>query len=56
MLQSSDLVEWNVLRAVTNTLGAINFTDVTANSSPHKFYNLFLQTPPANNTSLQESR
>jgi len=33
---------------VTNSLGSINFTDVTANLSPQKFYRALLQGPPTN--------
>jgi len=29
-----------------NTLGSVNFTDVTANASPRKFYRALAQTPP----------
>jgi formylglycine-generating enzyme required for sulfatase activity len=48
ILQSSDLTNWSVLdvRAIPN--GAINYTDVTAQFSPRKFYRVILQSAPAN--------
>jgi formylglycine-generating enzyme required for sulfatase activity len=36
------------LGVATNSLGSINFTDVTANLSPQKFYRALLQGPPTN--------
>ena len=38
VLESTNLAAWSTLGTVTNNLGSINFTDVTANSSPQKFY------------------
>jgi formylglycine-generating enzyme required for sulfatase activity len=37
-----------VVRTVTNRVGALIFTDVTGNLVPQKFYQLLLQSPPAN--------
>jgi formylglycine-generating enzyme required for sulfatase activity len=48
VLGSTNLAVWSVLRAVSNPLGSINFSDATANSSPQKFYRTLLQVPPAN--------
>jgi formylglycine-generating enzyme required for sulfatase activity len=48
VLGSTNLAAWSVLAVVTNPLGSINFTDVTANSAPHKFYRALLQSPPTN--------
>jgi len=38
VLSSTDLAVWNELGAVTNSLGTVVFTDVTAHLSPRKFY------------------
>jgi hypothetical protein len=38
VLSSTNLADWSELGFTTNRLGAINFTDVTANQSPIKFY------------------
>jgi formylglycine-generating enzyme required for sulfatase activity/Leucine-rich repeat (LRR) protein len=48
VLSSTDLAVWNEMRTVTNSLGAIVFTDGTAHLSPQKFYRALLQTPPPN--------
>ena len=48
VLGSTNLAVWNVVRAVSIPLGSINFSDATANSSPHKFYRVLLQSPAAN--------
>jgi len=48
VLGSTNLAVWSVLGDVNNPLGGINFNDVTANSSPQKFYRALLQSPPAN--------
>src|SRR5258705_5126311 len=45
---STNLTDWGKLANVTNTLGAITFTDVEAHLSPRKFYSAFLQSPPTN--------
>ncbi len=45
---SADLVAWSPLGTVSNRLGAIVFTDVTAHLSPQKFYRALQQAPPAN--------
>jgi len=37
-----------VVRAVTNRVGALNFTDVTGNLIPQKFYRVLLQGSPSN--------
>jgi hypothetical protein len=42
---STNLTQFNKLAVVTNTLGAVVFTDTTANLSPLKFYNAFLESP-----------
>jgi formylglycine-generating enzyme required for sulfatase activity len=46
VLGSGDLAVWNALGVATNSLGSINFTDVTANLSPQKFYRALLQGAP----------
>src|SRR5262249_46160173 len=48
VLGSTNVAAWNVLDSVTNTLGSVDFTDVTASSSPNKFYTAFLQSAPTN--------
>ncbi len=48
VLGSPDLTAWSALGAVTNSLGAIVFTDTEAHLSPRKFYRAQRQTPPAN--------
>ena len=48
VLGSTNLTAWNVLGTVNVPLGSINFTDVTANQSPRKFYQALLQGPPTN--------
>jgi len=48
VIGSTDLAVWSVLGAVTNRVGSISFTDVTANLSPQKFYRALQQGPPAN--------
>ncbi len=48
VLGSVDLAVWSALGVVTNCLGSINFTDVTANLSPQKFYRALMQGPPTN--------
>jgi formylglycine-generating enzyme required for sulfatase activity len=48
VLGSTNLALWSVLGPATNTLGSINFNDVTANLSPQKFYRALLQSPPTN--------
>ncbi len=48
VLTSADLVAWSPLGAVTNSLGAVVFTDGTAHLSPQKFYRALQQGPPAN--------
>jgi len=46
VLESTDLTAWNFLGMANNILGSVNFTDVTANASPRKFYRALLQSPP----------
>ncbi len=46
ILESTGLTAWSFLGMVNNTLGNINFTDVTANASSRKFYRTLLQSPP----------
>ena len=48
VLGSPDLAAWSELGAVSNSLGAIVFTDVTAHLSPQKFYRVLPQSPPTN--------
>jgi formylglycine-generating enzyme required for sulfatase activity len=48
VLDSTNLTTWNVLRAITNSPGSINFVDVTAHFAPVRFYQVLLQTPPTN--------
>jgi len=48
VLGSTDLVVWSLVGPATNSLGSINFNDVTVNSSPQKFYRALLQGPPKN--------
>jgi hypothetical protein len=38
ILGSTDLAAWSELRATTNTLGRVAFTDATADLSGGKFY------------------
>jgi len=45
---STNLADWSALDTVTNPLGSISFTDVTANSAPQKFYRALRQSPPEN--------
>jgi len=47
ILTSTDLAEWTAFGTVSNPLGSILFTDVTAHLSPEKFYRALLQSPPA---------
>jgi formylglycine-generating enzyme required for sulfatase activity len=46
VLSSTDLGVWSELSTVTNRLGSIVFTDVTAHLSPQKFYRALLQSSP----------
>ena len=46
VLGSSDLAVWSDVGTVTNRLGAIVFTDVTAHLSSEKFYGALRQSPP----------
>jgi len=48
VLSSTDLTTWNVLSAVTNPLGSINFVDGTSQSSLKKSFRTLLQGPPTN--------
>src|SRR5207249_6501669 len=48
VLGSADLEAWSVLGALTNQLGNIVFTDVTAHLASQKFYRTLLQSPPTN--------
>jgi Leucine Rich repeats (2 copies) len=48
VLGSDDLAVWSVLGAVTNPLGSINFTDVTAHLSQQRIYRALLQNQPTN--------
>ncbi len=48
VLGSTDLAVWSALGVATNSLGSINFTDVTANLAPQKFYRALLQGSPTN--------
>jgi formylglycine-generating enzyme required for sulfatase activity len=48
VFHSTNLTTWNVLNFVANPLGGINFVDITAQSSPVKFYRVLLQVPPTN--------
>jgi len=48
VLVSTNLSVWSVLSAVGNPLGSIIFRDLTASSSPQRFYRAQLQNPPAN--------
>src|SRR5207249_5816213 len=47
VLGSPDLAVWSELGAVSNSLGALVFTDVTAHLSPQRFYRALRQNPPA---------
>jgi hypothetical protein len=49
VLISDELAMWSPRAFVTNTLGTINFTDVTAHLSQRRFYRTLLQPPTANN-------
>src|SRR6185369_5978004 len=48
VLGSADLAVWSALGVATNSLGSINFTEVTANLPPQKFYRALLQGPLTN--------
>ena len=48
VLGSPDLTAWSAVGTVTNSLGAIVFTDTEAQLSSRKFYRAQRQTPPAN--------
>ncbi len=45
VLQSTNLLAWSAMRSVTNSMGAVTFTDGTANLSPQKFYTAVIQAP-----------
>jgi formylglycine-generating enzyme required for sulfatase activity len=45
VLTSTNLVGWNAMLTITNTLGKIVVTDSTANLSPQKFYRTVIQPP-----------
>ena len=46
ILQSTNLSDWSALGTVSNPLGAINFTDVTAHDIPQRFYRAVPTTSP----------
>ena len=46
VFSSTNLASWTELGIASNTLGAINFTDVTAHFSPQKFYRIAPRVPP----------
>jgi len=48
VLGSPDFVGWSVVGGVSNALGAIVFTDVTAHLFPRRFYRALRQSPPTN--------
>jgi hypothetical protein len=48
VLGSSDLTTWSQVGAVSNGLGSIVFTDVTAHLAPQRFYRALLPSSPAN--------
>jgi formylglycine-generating enzyme required for sulfatase activity len=48
VLGSADLAVWNALGTVTNPLGSIVFTDVTAHLASQRFYRALQQSPPTN--------
>ena len=48
VLSSTNLADWSVLGPSSIPLGAIFFTDTTAQFSPRKFYRAVRQSPPAN--------
>jgi len=48
ILGSTDLASWSVLGAASNSLGSINFADVTTQLSQRTFYRALLQSPPSN--------
>jgi hypothetical protein len=45
---STDLATWSQIGITSNTLGAVNFVDVTAHLFPQRFYRAAMQNPPAN--------
>jgi formylglycine-generating enzyme required for sulfatase activity len=44
---STDLANWSQIGITSNTLGAINFVDVTSHFYPQRFYRAAMQNPPA---------
>jgi formylglycine-generating enzyme required for sulfatase activity len=52
VLASADLAAWNELGTVSNPLGSIVFTDVTAHLFPKKFYRALLQSTPTIPTNM----
>jgi formylglycine-generating enzyme required for sulfatase activity len=44
---STDLANWSQIGITSNTLGAINFVDVTSHFFPQRFYRAAMQNPPA---------
>jgi len=48
VLRSSNLVTWEAVRAVNNTLGSINFQDATAGLAPQNFYRAVQPGRPTN--------
>jgi formylglycine-generating enzyme required for sulfatase activity len=44
---STDLANWSQIGITSNTLGAINFVDVTSHLYPQRFYRAAMQNPPA---------
>jgi formylglycine-generating enzyme required for sulfatase activity len=48
VLASTNLTAWAALGVASNPLGSVNFTDVTANAFPNRFYRTVLQSPPTN--------
>jgi formylglycine-generating enzyme required for sulfatase activity len=48
LLSSTELPLWSELRAVTNELGSVLFTDASSNLPPRRFYRARQQSPPPN--------
>ena len=48
VFSSTNLVNWSAMGLATNSLGSVNFPDVSANASRQKFYRVQLQPPLVN--------
>src|SRR5204863_3948891 len=48
VLSSTNLTAWTAVGIASNRLGSVNFTHVTSNAFPKRFYRLALQSSPTN--------